>query len=739
MNDFMELQRVITMALRRWWLLVALTVVGAVMGYAVSRVQTPVYQATTTILVGEGIRSSSVDRVDIQISEALIQTYVEIARRQPVLQGVVTTLNLNEPWQSLENRVTVNPIDSTQLIEITVEANSPELAQTIADEVVNQLILLSPSNEGTQNQLNNSFNRQQISNLQERIANGQGRLAEIETALSSSTSETERTALQQEKTDLEGFLIEWERNYTQLLALTESRGNPTQLTIVEPAHSSNRMIRPRIQLNTLLGAGLGMVLALGLVFLLEFFDDTYRSLKDFSQSEEVHILGSVRKIKGKKLSDKLIAYFQPHSPIAESFRIIRSRIRLKRGDSLAKTIMVTSSMPQEGKSLTVANLAVVFAQANFKTIIVDANLRHPVLHEVFDVNNETGLGEVLSSPELPVEEYIQDTSVNNLRILTSGTALSDPSGQLGSERMEKIITELKRMAEIVIFDSPPVLVFADAIVLSRRVDGVIVVIQAGKSKRHAINQTLLDLQNANADVLGSVFNQSPKSDTFSVNKVYMQERPKLPFARPLARKENQSRDLGDLAVPLDKDLISPELDSRDANVITTEFQERGDSLPPTNENLEMSGSEDEKAGVAEDQFPDLSDLTVPADEGVAISENGFKGSQLHTLHHMEAMESPNHQKPVQLHDLTDASSPTSVEQEMSGSNVEEVALDENKVNDPENLDRLAAEDFETTDLEGEEAGMDEAQSENIESLPVNAEDYVEANANSHQSRRKRRR
>ena len=109
----MELRKVITTVARRWWLLAALTVIGAMLGYVVSRTQTPVYQASTTVLVGESIRSSRVDRVDIQISEALIQTYVEIARRQPIMQGVVTTLNLNETWQNLSKRVTVTNIEST--------------------------------------------------------------------------------------------------------------------------------------------------------------------------------------------------------------------------------------------------------------------------------------------------------------------------------------------------------------------------------------------------------------------------------------------------------------------------------------------------------------------------------------------------------------------------------------------------------------------------------------------------
>ena len=101
MNDFIELRRVSVIILRRWWWLALIAILGALAGYIISRQQTPVYQATTTVLVGDSIKSTNVDRVDIQVSEALVQTYVEVARRQPVLQGVVTALNLNGSWQAL--------------------------------------------------------------------------------------------------------------------------------------------------------------------------------------------------------------------------------------------------------------------------------------------------------------------------------------------------------------------------------------------------------------------------------------------------------------------------------------------------------------------------------------------------------------------------------------------------------------------------------------------------------------
>ena len=175
MNDFIELRRVSAIILRRWWWLALITILGALAGYIMSRQQTPVYQATTTILVGDSIKSTNVDRVDIQVSEALVQTYVEVTRRQPVLQGVVTALNLNGSWQALNKQIQVTQIESTQLIEIVVEGSSPEMARMIADEIVNQLILLTPTSSEA---LKNVFNREHYQ-LSERLATG-NLLLEIE-------------------------------------------------------------------------------------------------------------------------------------------------------------------------------------------------------------------------------------------------------------------------------------------------------------------------------------------------------------------------------------------------------------------------------------------------------------------------------------------------------------------------------------------------------------------------------
>ena len=372
--------------------------------------------------------------------------------------------------------------------------------------------------------------------------------------------------------------------------------------------------------------------------------------------------------------------------------------------------------------------------------------------------------------------------MDNLQILTSGKALPDPSGQLGSERMEEIIMDLKKIAEIVIFDSPPVLVFADAIALSRRIDGIIVVIRARKSKRSAINQTLLDLQNANANLLGSIFNQSPKSDTFSVNKVYMQERPQLPFARVLAKKKDPFHALRDSAAPLHEFPVLPELDSKRASVITTEFHDLDDLASPANEYLEISGLEGEKAGIDGDQFLDLGDLAVPAIENLEISGsgNGSRATKTNIPHDSKTAKRTNHKKPTLMSDLDDSTTPTNENLEMSDSGSEKATVDEtqfhdlgdsatpiNEILEVSGLESEEAvvddtqisglgdsaipanENLETSDLEGEKARIDEVQmqdlgdstmpaSETLESPPLDSEAYVKETSVQQKKKRTRK-
>jgi non-specific protein-tyrosine kinase len=260
-----------------------------------------------------------------------------------------------------------------------------------------------------------------------------------------------------------------------------------------------------------LAGAVGFLLALGLIFLLEYLDDTLKSADDIGQSLGVITLGTISQIKGKYYSDKLITTLGPFSPTSEAYRVIRSNIQFMSVDQPIKSIMVTSSTAGEGKSVTVANLGIIMAQAGLKTIIVDSDLRRPTQHEIFQIpNHGGGLTELLCSPEIEIKNQLRDTKVENLRVLTSGVLPPNPAELLGSQRMGQLLAKLNDLADIVIFDSPPVLAVSDAPVFSNRVDGVILVILAGRARCEMIKQTLLNLRQANANVLGGVLNRVPK-------------------------------------------------------------------------------------------------------------------------------------------------------------------------------------------------------------------------------------
>jgi capsular exopolysaccharide synthesis family protein len=274
----------------------------------------------------------------------------------------------------------------------------------------------------------------------------------------------------------------------------------------------------------LLSAGLGMLLALGIIFLWEFLDDTVKSVDDLDQFAGLNILGTVGRIKGKRYSEKILTRLESSSPTRESFRMIRNKIRFGSGDEPIKSIVITSPESEEGKSITAANLGVIMAQANVHTVLIDADLKNPVLHKVFNTSNRVGLVNLLESPEMAIQDCLKPTLINNLQLMTSGEAIQDQSDQLLAERIAEIFDYLKEEVDLVIIDGPPALLAADASILSNQAEGAILVVRAGKTKRRAIKQTLSDLEEANANLIGCIYNQVHKDIPITPYKRSRQEK-----------------------------------------------------------------------------------------------------------------------------------------------------------------------------------------------------------------------
>ncbi|PKF89119.1 capsular biosynthesis protein [Bacillus sp. BA3] len=201
----------------------------------------------------------------------------------------------------------------------------------------------------------------------------------------------------------------------------------------------------------------------------------------------------------------LIAQNNPKSPITEQYRLIRTNIQFSSVDKEIKTIVVTSSEPNDGKSTTAANLAIVLAQEEKNVLLVDADLRKPSVHYAFNLSNIHGLTSVLTK-KMGLRKTILNSNVSNLDILTSGPIPPNPSELLNSKAIETAIDELKEIYDYIIFDTPPVLVVPDSQIVANKCDGVIMVVASGKTNKQSAVKAKELLLKANTSLLGVVLN-----------------------------------------------------------------------------------------------------------------------------------------------------------------------------------------------------------------------------------------
>ncbi len=201
----------------------------------------------------------------------------------------------------------------------------------------------------------------------------------------------------------------------------------------------------------------------------------------------------------------LITLSNPRSPISESYRSLRTNIDYSAIDEKIQVIMVSSAGPGEGKTTTITNLAITYAQSERKVILIDADLRKPTAHHNFSISNRWGLSSVLSQ-QCTLEESIQSSSVPGLDVITSGTIPPNPAEMLGSNRMNAVIQQLRDMYDIILIDTPPLLAVTDAQIVATKSDGAIMVVDQGRVKRDIAKKAIQNLQTVNARILGVVLN-----------------------------------------------------------------------------------------------------------------------------------------------------------------------------------------------------------------------------------------
>lgn len=209
----------------------------------------------------------------------------------------------------------------------------------------------------------------------------------------------------------------------------------------------------------------------------------------------------------------LITITDPRSPISEAYRTLRTNLSFYSLDNPLRSLVVTSPAPNEGKSTTIANLAVTIAQSGRRTILVDCDLRRPSLHDLFGLKAEPGFTDLVLADKL--ELPLQPTGVENLWLLASGAKPPNPADLLGAKKVDQIIARLQEEADMVLFDAPPVMAVTDAAVLGAKVDGVLLVIQAGKTKRDHAERAKETLEKAKVRIVGATLTNAPKDSAIS--------------------------------------------------------------------------------------------------------------------------------------------------------------------------------------------------------------------------------
>lgn len=207
----------------------------------------------------------------------------------------------------------------------------------------------------------------------------------------------------------------------------------------------------------------------------------------------------------RSINNHLIAFRNPGSPISEAYRTLRTNIQFSSIERTVKVIMVASAEKGEGKSTTISNLAVSYAQEGRNVLLIDSDLRTPSLHYIFSQPNRVGLSSILAN-QAQWPEVIKETDILNLSLLTSGPVPPNPSELLGTHRMTTLLNELRDRYDMILIDTPPVLAVTDSLIVSSLSDGVILVVSAGKVEKELVKQAKASLERVNDRILGVVFN-----------------------------------------------------------------------------------------------------------------------------------------------------------------------------------------------------------------------------------------
>lgn len=526
--DISVVSTILRALLKWWWLIVISIALGVGAGYFLRREQPDIYFAKATTLIGQDPRAAGGTGFSGQSNITLLEAYSIFARRASVLNPVIQDLNLGTTSDELATRLGLQVNPGAALLEISVFDTDPERAALIANRLAQELVNQSRTNNSGQNQ---EFIKAQLTDLENQIIQLQNRLDQLVLASAGLTSAFDINQNRLERDTIQGTIAELRRDYADL---NTSMGSSQGLVQLFEVATPNYLPIAASSALDLVFAGLGGgVLAILTIVLITFFDDRLQwEESDQETIQGVKILGPLGIIPRHKLP--LYVDTMPNSVDMQAVRQVRDKIILA-SDPRPRVVAFLSYDSGDGKTLTSANMALTFAKAGLRTVVLDLDLRRGDLHEIFRLPNVYGISDLVTAKE-PLEDILQgailDSGYENLALMTSGRSNADPAALLSRARFPQLIYLLKKQFDMIVMDSAPTIAGSDAIFLAEVSDGVVIVVSARRTTMTGLKRTVASLREAqDVNILGLVFNRVRLQVMSKYSNTYYQQVPGMKSTR----------------------------------------------------------------------------------------------------------------------------------------------------------------------------------------------------------------
>jgi capsular exopolysaccharide synthesis family protein len=524
----MELRDYINVIMSRKWVIVGAVVLVVAAALIFSLLQSPVYESRVKILaeINRAGESASDSLVSFAFSDPnqYIQTQAEIIGTKTMAKSVYDRLEYNYEElrykaeqgeevfipesipspEKLMGNVKVERQQNTSVFEIAMTNGEPLLARDIAQAYGEEYIL--------DRQLSAV---KQISEARKEVWN---RIQEVQTQIEELAQEVKQYTKDNIPPELQAQASQavnlWATLYEKYMSLRvaealEQRG----LEIIEPAEPGKK-VSPRTTRNGTLALFLGLILGVGMAFLVDYLDNTLKTREDFEKYYGSTIIGEIAKTAAPEEGEREIVYFaRPDDPAAEGFRNLRTNLQFLNLEGETRLVMITSSGPNEGKTSVAINLGAALSEMGRKVVVVEADLRRSALNKFLQGKPEKGLTSVIMGTST-LEESITGTENENLKVMLSGVKPPNPAELVSSQAMQDLLRSLKDMYDYVIVDAPPALAVSDAIAMAPMMDGVLLVASHGIANREAARHTVELLGKVDARILGVVINNVEMSGRY---------------------------------------------------------------------------------------------------------------------------------------------------------------------------------------------------------------------------------